>query len=379
MVIALFGVIAFRLLRAAQIARDPLGRMLCAGALALLAFSVFQNVGMTIGLIPIAGIPLPFVSYGGSAMIVFFATVGLVVNVEMRRSVTAMNPMAPTEMPSRSRPPRRLPAANGDGSVLAAAGPDATLGAPVAEDATDPDVAEDADESRSAPEPVVPEEPTISSSSDDVDTVTQDGQLELRTSRSSRTSPRTPGRARVRARAGGGRRDSDLLVTPPEMSQMLFVDVVLLLPATHPVVVLQEADPPYRELSIPVGGAEGIAIGYAARGLETPRPLTHELLARILEEFGMTLDVVRITQVHGTAFHRRDRHLRSVSEPASIDCRPSDAIALALRHRLPVPIMASPIVLARAGSDPPGNELRQAPHRRWGRPAARSEERPGRR
>jgi rod shape determining protein RodA len=86
LVVALFGVIVFRLLRAAQIARDPLGRMLCSGALALFAFSVFQNVGMTVGLIPIAGIPLPFVSYGGSAMIVFFATVGLVVNVEMRRS-----------------------------------------------------------------------------------------------------------------------------------------------------------------------------------------------------------------------------------------------------------------------------------------------------
>ncbi len=86
LVVGLFGVIVFRLLRAAQIARDPLGRMLCAGALALFAFSAFQNVGMTVGLIPIAGIPLPFVSYGGSAMIVFFATVGLVVNVEMRRS-----------------------------------------------------------------------------------------------------------------------------------------------------------------------------------------------------------------------------------------------------------------------------------------------------
>jgi len=84
-VIGLFGLIAFRMLRAAQTARDPLGRLLCSGALAFLAFSVFQNIGMTIGLIPIAGIPLPFVSYGGSAMIVFFATVGLVVNVEMRR------------------------------------------------------------------------------------------------------------------------------------------------------------------------------------------------------------------------------------------------------------------------------------------------------
>ena len=146
----------------------------------------------------------------------------------------------------------------------------------------------------------------------------------------------------------------DPLVTPPEMSQMLFVDVVLLLPATHPVVVLQEADPPYRELRIPVGGAEGIAIGYAARGLATPRPLTHELLARILEEFGMTLDVVRITQVRGTAF-TAEMVISGRLGARVIDCRPSDAIALALRHRLPVPIMASPIVLARAGTDPTGN------------------------
>jgi bifunctional DNase/RNase len=138
------------------------------------------------------------------------------------------------------------------------------------------------------------------------------------------------------------------------MSQMLFVDVVVLLPATHPVVVLQEADPPYRELRIPVGGAEGIAIGYAARGLETPRPLTHELLARILEEVGMTLDVVRITTVRGTAF-TAEMVISGRLGARVIDCRPSDAIALALRHRLPVPIMAAPSVLVRAGSDPTGS------------------------
>lgn len=85
-VIGLFGVIAFRILRAAQIARDSFGRMVCAGALAFLAFSVFENIGMTIGLTPITGIPLPFVSYGGSASFAFFATVGLVLNVEMRRA-----------------------------------------------------------------------------------------------------------------------------------------------------------------------------------------------------------------------------------------------------------------------------------------------------
>ncbi|MGO8875154.1 MAG: rod shape-determining protein RodA [Acidimicrobiales bacterium] len=84
-VIGLFGIISLRMLRAAQIARDSFGRMVCAGALAFLAFSAFENIGMTIGIMPITGIPLPFISYGGSASFAFFATVGLVANVEMRR------------------------------------------------------------------------------------------------------------------------------------------------------------------------------------------------------------------------------------------------------------------------------------------------------
>jgi bifunctional DNase/RNase len=145
----------------------------------------------------------------------------------------------------------------------------------------------------------------------------------------------------------------DPLLTPPDMAQMLFVEVALMLPATHPVVVLQEADSPFRELRIPVGGAEGIAIAYAARGIETPRPLTHELFTRVLEEFSLTLDMVHITDVSGSSFSAEI----VVSGPLgsrTIDCRPSDAIALALRQRLPVPIMASPIVLAIAGSDPLG-------------------------
>ena len=134
---------------------------------------------------------------------------------------------------------------------------------------------------------------------------------------------------------------------------MLFVDVVLLLPATNPVVVLQEAEPPYRELRIPVGGAEGIAIGYAARGLATPRPLTHELFAKTLEEFGLTLDVVRITTVRGTAF-TAEMVVSGGVGARLIQCRPSDGIALALRQRLPVPIMAAPYVLTRAGTEPAG-------------------------
>jgi bifunctional DNase/RNase len=142
---------------------------------------------------------------------------------------------------------------------------------------------------------------------------------------------------------------------PEPMSQMLFVDVALVLPSTHPVIILQEADMPYRELRIPIGGAEGVAIGYAARQVATPRPLTHELISRLLDAFDLSLDAVHITSVEGANFVAE----LLVSGPKgvrSIDCRPSDAIALALRRSISVPIMAAPHVLELAGGgSPSGN------------------------
>ncbi len=80
----LYGVVAWRVLRTAQQAKDTFGRMLCAGSFALIVFSVFENVGMNMGIMPVAGIPLPFLSYGGSAMICFFAAVGITVSVHAR-------------------------------------------------------------------------------------------------------------------------------------------------------------------------------------------------------------------------------------------------------------------------------------------------------
>jgi rod shape determining protein RodA len=77
--------IVWRVWRTAQLARDEVGRLICVGILCLLVFHIFENVGMNLGIMPVTGIPLPFVSYGGSATISAFACMGLVLNVHMRR------------------------------------------------------------------------------------------------------------------------------------------------------------------------------------------------------------------------------------------------------------------------------------------------------
>jgi rod shape determining protein RodA len=83
--LALFALICVRILRTAQIAHDRLGTLICGGVLSLLVFQVFQNVGMTMGIMPITGITLPFMSYGGSSVVASWLALGLVLNVHMRR------------------------------------------------------------------------------------------------------------------------------------------------------------------------------------------------------------------------------------------------------------------------------------------------------
>jgi rod shape determining protein RodA len=80
-VLALFGLLAWRIWRAAWLTADPFGALCCTGVLAMLVFQVTENVGMTMGITPITGIPLPFLSYGGSSMVAGFAAVGLAANV----------------------------------------------------------------------------------------------------------------------------------------------------------------------------------------------------------------------------------------------------------------------------------------------------------
>jgi rod shape determining protein RodA len=83
----LFLFVTFRMLRAAKEAKDKIGAMVIVGVLGLFLFHIIINIGMVLGLLPIAGIPLPFVSAGGSSLISSFAAMSLCMNVKMRRYV----------------------------------------------------------------------------------------------------------------------------------------------------------------------------------------------------------------------------------------------------------------------------------------------------
>lgn len=85
--LGVLGLIVVRIWRTAQLARDDFGAYVCAGVLAMFLFQIFENIGMTMGIMPITGIPLPFMSYGGSSTLANFIAVGLVLNVHARRFV----------------------------------------------------------------------------------------------------------------------------------------------------------------------------------------------------------------------------------------------------------------------------------------------------
>lgn len=84
-VLGLFVVVLWRIYRIARMAQDRLGFLICAGVFTMILWQTFQNIGMTMGITPVSGVPLPFVSYGGSHMVAFAIMVGLVQSVHMRR------------------------------------------------------------------------------------------------------------------------------------------------------------------------------------------------------------------------------------------------------------------------------------------------------
>lgn len=85
-IIGLFGLILWRAGRIARRSADLFGRLVAGGVMAWFAFQIFENIGMAMGLMPMTGVPLPFLSYGGTSLFAVLIGVGLLENVHIRRS-----------------------------------------------------------------------------------------------------------------------------------------------------------------------------------------------------------------------------------------------------------------------------------------------------
>jgi rod shape determining protein RodA len=85
-VIVLLGVVLWRALTIAAHAEDLFGRLAAAGIACWFGFQAFQNIGMCLGIMPVTGVPLPLVSYGGSSMFATLMAIGLLQNIHLRSS-----------------------------------------------------------------------------------------------------------------------------------------------------------------------------------------------------------------------------------------------------------------------------------------------------
>jgi len=83
--LVLYGFLIYKMISIARTSKDIFGSVICVGMVSYFLFAIFQNIGMTIGLMPITGITLPLISYGGSSLLTTVFSVALVINVGMRR------------------------------------------------------------------------------------------------------------------------------------------------------------------------------------------------------------------------------------------------------------------------------------------------------
>ncbi|MET8681645.1 rod shape-determining protein RodA [Streptomyces sp. NPDC004647] len=89
LIILLLGVILWRACRIARDTTELYGTVVAAGIIAWFAFQSFENIGMTLGIMPVAGLPLPFVSYGGTSMFAVWIAIGLLQSIRVQRRVSA--------------------------------------------------------------------------------------------------------------------------------------------------------------------------------------------------------------------------------------------------------------------------------------------------
>lgn len=85
LLLVLYLLLIYRILKVASFSKDSFGSLLCAGVATMLTFQILVNVGMTLSIMPVTGLPLPFMSYGGNSILMNMISIGVVLNVGMRR------------------------------------------------------------------------------------------------------------------------------------------------------------------------------------------------------------------------------------------------------------------------------------------------------
>lgn len=129
------------------------------------------------------------------------------------------------------------------------------------------------------------------------------------------------------------------------MIELSLVGVRVELPSNQPIVLLKEADGD-RYLPIWIGAVEATAIAFALQGIQTPRPMTHDLMRDILSQAKVEVEQVLINDLVDQTFYASIKMI-SGSDSVEVSSRPSDAIALAVR--MGSPIYGSEEVLEQAG------------------------------
>ena len=130
------------------------------------------------------------------------------------------------------------------------------------------------------------------------------------------------------------------------MEEMELVGVRVEMPSSSPIALLREVEGARRVLPIFIGSPEATAIAFALEEVVTPRPMTHDLLREVLDDLGVSLEKVTITDLQDGVFYA-ELDLHAADGVHTISSRPSDALALAARTG--APIYAAESVLAEAG------------------------------
>jgi bifunctional DNase/RNase len=119
------------------------------------------------------------------------------------------------------------------------------------------------------------------------------------------------------------------------MVEMHLSAVRVEIPSNNPLLLLQETTGSRRTLPIYIGNAEAQAIAFAQQGVETPRPMTHDLIRDILEELGGRVECIVITELRDRTYFAEVRILLG-GQRHIVSSRPSDAVAIAVRVDCPI-------------------------------------------